>query len=316
VEGPRPWREAWAAALYGPGGFYQRGEAPGAHFRTSVHASPLFAAAVAELLRRVDRALGSPDPLDLVDVGAARGELLAGVAAAADEHLRGRLRLTAVEVGPLDPPAGVRLVRDVADLPPVTGLLIANEWLDDVPVDVVELTEAGPRTVLVDPAGMESTADSPDATALAWLDRWWSLDEIGGRAEVGASRDEAWATAVSRLDRGVAVAVDYAPDRDARPPYGTLAGYRGGVQVPPVPDGSCDLTAHVALDAVAAAGRRAGAGETRLDTQRAALPALGIDGRRPPRELAGTDPPAYLAGLRRAGEVGELTDPAGLGGFG
>jgi SAM-dependent MidA family methyltransferase len=114
----------------------------------------------------------------------------------------------------------------------------------------------------------------------------------------------------------VAVAVDYAHDREARPPYGTLAGYRGGVQVPPVPDGSCDLTAHVALDAVAAAGRRAGAGETRLDTQRAALPALGIDGRRPPRELAGTDPPAYLAGLRRAGEVGELTDPAGLGGFG
>ena len=34
-------------------GFFVR-EAPAAHFRTSVHASPLFAVAVARLLRRVD----------------------------------------------------------------------------------------------------------------------------------------------------------------------------------------------------------------------------------------------------------------------
>jgi SAM-dependent MidA family methyltransferase len=88
------------------------------------------------------------------------------------------------------------------------------------------------------------------------------------------------------------------------------------MQVRPVPDGSCDLTAHVALDAGAAAGRRAGAGDTRLSTQRAALHALGIDGRRPPLALASTDPPAYLAALQRAGEVAELTDPAALGGFG
>jgi len=315
VQDVRPWREAWATALYGPGGFYARGEAPAAHFRTSVHASPLFAAAIGELLRRVDRELGEPDPLDLVDVGAGHGELLAGVASAADDSLRQRLRLTAVEIRPMDLPA-VRLLRDVADLPPVTGLLIANEWLDDLPVDVVELTEAGPRTVLVDGSGIESTGDSPDATATAWLDRWWRPTGVGERAEVGVSRDDAWAAAVSKVDRGVAVAVDYRHQKAARPTYGTLTGYRDGMQVRPVPDGSCDLTAHVALDAVAAAGRRAGAGETRLDPQRVALRALGIDRRRPPLALASTDPPAYLAALQRAGEVAELTDPAALGGFG
>src|SRR3954452_17961908 len=78
----RPWRSAWADAHHGPAGFYRRA-APADHFRTSVHASPLFAAAVLELLGRVDAALGHPEPVDLVDVGAGRGELLVAVAAAA-----------------------------------------------------------------------------------------------------------------------------------------------------------------------------------------------------------------------------------------
>jgi hypothetical protein len=46
------FRTAWATALYGPGGFY-RHQRPAAHFRTSVHASPLFATAVARLAREL-----------------------------------------------------------------------------------------------------------------------------------------------------------------------------------------------------------------------------------------------------------------------
>jgi len=34
------WRQAMQAALYGPAGFYARGERPAWHFRTSVHVSP------------------------------------------------------------------------------------------------------------------------------------------------------------------------------------------------------------------------------------------------------------------------------------
>lgn len=306
----RPWREAWSAAVYGPGGFWARGSVPAEHFRTSVHASPLYAAAVARLLRRVDEALGHPDPLDLVDVGAGRGELLAGVAAAAD--LGPRLRPHAVEVAPTGPAGSLR---DVGELPPVTGLLVANEWLDDVPLDVVELTAAGPRLVLVGADGTESPGPAPAAADRAWLERWWDLASPGDRAEVGRSRDEAWAAAVGRIARGVAVAVDYGHEAPARPPHGTLTGYRAGAQVPPVPDGSCNLTAHVALDSVAAAGRTAGAGDTRLDDQRSALMGLGVDPRRPPVGLARTDPAGYLAALERAGAAAELTDRAGLGAF-
>lgn len=313
-----------AEALYGPAGFYRR-EDPAGHFRTSVHASPLFAAAVARLVERVDRALTYPDPFDLVDVGAGRGELLAGVLAATTEPLRSRLRPVAVELAgrPAGLPDGIGWA---AAIPPVTGLLIANEWLDNVPVGVVELTRTGPRLVLVDPGGSERIGPpvaDPDA---GWLARWWPLAEIEGRleigtrAEVGRLRDAVWAGAVGQLRRGAAVAIDYqhslAERTTGRLAAGTLAGYRAGRQVAAVPDGSCDLTAHVALDACAEAGRQAGAAGTVLTIQRAALLGLGLRAERPDRSLAGTDPPGYLARLAAAGQLAELTDPAGLGGFG
>jgi SAM-dependent MidA family methyltransferase len=302
-------------ALYGTTGFYRR-ERPSAHFRTSVHASPLFAQAIAGLAARVDAALGHPDRFDLVDVGAGRGELLAGVAAAVPEGLRARLRLVGVEVAgrPGGLPAGTEWTDAV---PPLAGLLVANEWLDNVPVDVVELAPDGPRLVLVDETGAESLGPPLDGTGREWLRAWWPLTELGARAEIGCARDEAWAHAVGQLDRGVAVAMDYAHCRAERSAGavagGTLAAYRDGRAVRPVPDGSCDLTAHVALDSCAAA---ATAAHTLLTDQRTALRELGVSGQRPPREQASADPAGYLAALANAGAAAELTDPAGLGGFG
>jgi SAM-dependent MidA family methyltransferase len=109
---------------------------------------------------------------------------------------------------------------------------------------------------------------------------------------------------VATVTRGLAVCVDYGHLRDNRPVLGTLTGYRGGRQLPPVPDGNCDLTAHVAVDAL---------GGTIL-RQRDALRALGVSGVRPPLALASADPAAYVRALAAAGEAAELTDPAGLGG--
>ena len=93
--------------------------------------------------------------------------------------------------------------------------------------------------------------------------------------------------------------------------HGTLTGYRDGAVVAPIPDGTCDITAHVALDACAEAGRRAGAISTGLSTQRDALGALGVTGTRPPIDLAHADPPGYLRALARASEEGELIDAEG-----
>jgi len=145
------------------------------------------------------------------------------------------------------------------------------------------------------------------------------VDE-GERAEIGASRDAAWCQAVAKLDRGLAVCIDYAHDLGVREAglfaAGTLTGYREGRQVPPKTDGTTDVTAHVALDSVAAAGAVGGATDTVLTTQREALRALGLTGGRPPRELAITDPHAYLRALGGAGEEAELIATGGLGDFG
>lgn len=311
------WRTAMERALYGDGGFYRRGERPAAHFRTSVHASERFAAALARLLTEIDTALGGPDPFDLVDVGAGNGELLPRILDRLAPPLAARVRPYAVDLAPrpygLPPP-----VRWSATPPAeITGLVIANEWLDNVPLDMVELTPDGPRVVLVDPrTGAERPGGPPDADDRAWLDRWWPLRETGDRAEAGDPRCRRWAETVARVRRGVALAIDYAHERASRPTYGTLCGYRDGHVVPPVPDGSCDVTAHVALDACADAGIAAGATATLLTTQRAALRSLGLTGARPPLELARTAPGEYVRALCGAGEEAELTDPAGLGGFG
>jgi SAM-dependent MidA family methyltransferase len=319
-ETPVTWRMAMSTALYGPGGFFVSGAGPAAHFRTSAHASPAFGTALLRLLDRVDAALGHPERLDVVDVGAGRGELLTTLAGLAPPELARRLRLTAVELAPrpdsLPGPPAVPLAEPIRwrDAIPagVTGLLLATEWLDNVPLDVAEPGPEGWHHVLVDPVtGTESTGAPVCPADAEWLAAWWPG---GARAEIGLPRDLAWAAAVTAVHRGLALAVDYGHLRTHRPYDGTLTGFRAGRQVPPVPDGSCDITAHVAIDSVAAAGSAAAGLPYTLVTQREALRALGVDGGRPPLALASTDPTGYVRALAAASAAAELTDPAGLGG--
>lgn len=277
------------AALYGPGGFY-RTQSPSAHFRTAPAASALFAEAVERLAR--DCGLES-----IVDIGAGGGEML--------QHLHARnpsLQLIGVELRerPEGLPAAVEWRPDSPER--LSGLVIANEWLDNVPVDLAD--EDGLLAV-------DGTVSVPAPEDAAWLQQWWP----SGPAEIGRARDEAWAALVRRIEHGLAVAMDYGHVRESRPAAHTLAGYRDGYLVEPVPDGTCDLTAHLAVDSCLAAGAAAAGTPGRLLRQRQALRALGISGRRPAIALAHADPPAYLRELSRASEAGELIAPDGLGAF-
>ncbi|WP_405713952.1 MULTISPECIES: SAM-dependent methyltransferase [unclassified Streptomyces] len=314
----RGWQVAAQTALYGDGGFYRSPEGPAGHFRTSVHASPLFAAAVARLLVGTARELGTGS-VDLVDLGAGRGELLTGVLAALPAAGADGLavRAYAVELAARPPGLDARIEWCAEPPPGIRGLLFANEWLDNVPAEVAETDADGvDRYVQVRTRdGAERLGEPVTGADAEWLRRWWPSAGPGGRAEIGRPRDEAWARAVATLAGGLAVAVDYAHVRDARPPFGTLTGFRAGREVRPVPDGSCDLTSHVALDACAAAGAFAGA-RPELLSQREALHRLGVDGGRPPLALASTDPAGYVRALASAGEAAELTARGGLGDFG
>ncbi|MBP2349334.1 SAM-dependent MidA family methyltransferase [Kribbella aluminosa] len=275
----KTFREAWQQALYGPDGFYRR-ERPAAHFRTSVHASALFGQAIARLAGLVGLEV-------VVDVGAGSGELGAVLRAEG-------LDVVDIELDDVLPDR-------------LSGLVVANEWLDNVPCEVVEWDDKGvPRYLLAD----LTPGPVVEGNDLQWLERWWP-GAPGDRAEVGAARDQAWDDVVSRLLPGsLALAIDYGHVTSGRPSYGTLTGFRGGRECDPTPDGSCDITAHVALDSLAAAVHG------HLTSQREALSHLGVSGRRPPLELAQTDPLRYLSELSSAGEAAELLDPSGLGGFG
>lgn len=287
-----PWRAAWEQALYGDGGFF-RTSRPADHFRTSAHIA-LFAEAIAELARRTSAAT-------VVDLGAGGGELLRTLG-----ELLPEVRLIGVEKAPR--PSGLPAEIDWLDALParIDGLLIANEWLDNVPVPVIERSAGTAREVLVAPRGGEEALGEPVDSD--WLERWWPLTEDGQRAEIGAARDAAWADAVARVD-GIAVAIDYGHLADDRPPFGTLTSFLHGREVDVVPDGSRDITAHVAVDSVAA---ECGG---RLLRQREALGRLGLDGARPPIEMARADPAAYVRALSRSGEAAELLARGGLGDF-
>ena len=305
-----PWRQAMQSALYGPGGFYRRPAGPAAHFRTSVSASPLFAQALLRLAIEVYDELGRPPTFAIVDVGAGRGELLTQLADLVPEGFA----LVGVDLVERPPalPTQVRWCQGLDELSPVPyGLLVANEWLDNIALDIVE----DGRLVEVDQRGDERLGGPASDDYVDWIERYAPGYE---RVEVGLPRDQAWSVAVSKLVRGVALAVDYCadgllePENDLSP---TLTGFRDGREVRPVPDGSCDLTAHVLLQSCADAAE-VEPGDAYLLAQRHALQALGVSAVRPPLEQASLDPGGYLRALARTSEAAELIDPYGLGRFG
>jgi SAM-dependent MidA family methyltransferase len=111
---------------------------------------------------------------------------------------------------------------------------------------------------------------------------------------------------LARVDSGLAVAVDYGHRGGERPANGTLAAYRHGREVTPVADGTCDLTAHVAMDTL---------DHDDLLDQRTALRGLGLVGDLPPQDLARRDPAAYLSALQQASAAAVLTRRGGFGDF-
>ncbi len=249
----------------------------------------------------------------VVDIGAGRGELLA--------HLRAldpAVSLVGVDIvaRPEGLPTDIEWLVSPggAELPvglrPRDALVVAHEWLDVVPLTVGEVDEDGvPRVVLVDPmTGKESLGNALRGDELSWCQRFWPVARLdpGDRVEVGVTRDAAWSALLDRMEGGVALAVDYGHRVGERPPRGTLTAYRQGVLVTPVPDGSCDLTAHVAVDSLR---------HDEALSQRDALRRLGVSARTPDHALARTDPHRYLEGLAQSGAAAALLDEGGYGGF-
>ncbi len=302
--------QAWDQALYGESGFYRQVAGPAGHFSTASQGIPQ----MGELLARALLKLMDQKGLDtFVDVGCGRGELIEQI-----HRLGPHIRCIGVDIvarpdlsepiGWIQSPGGKALPDELDGL--TDALAFANEWLDVVPCPIAELDENGElREVLVNTSsGDERLGDPLSGTDRQWCQWFWPIDRLepGDRLEIGEERDTAWDDLVSRVASGLAVAVDYGHTIDSRPAQGTLTGFRHGRQVLPVPDGSCDLTAHVAMDSLT---------HDELVDQRTALRRLGVSGQTPPHDLSRSHPAEYLQGLSTASAATALTARGGLGDF-
>lgn len=210
------WKQAWDTALYGRDGYLRH------HPMTLSH----------------DRA-----------------ELLEYVVGRAAAHTRVVLLGTAGLVAP-DLVARLPGIDLRTDLPNgFDGLVVAVDWLSHVPTHVVRADDDGrPRIVHVDPvSGQEILGSLVDDAGVPptigdWLERHWPLPEAFDRAEVGTAREAAWRDVLRRMAGGVAVALDPGHLLDDRPKDGSLRSPSGRATLP---DGSRDLVADVALDALA-----------------------------------------------------------------
>jgi NADH dehydrogenase [ubiquinone] 1 alpha subcomplex assembly factor 7 len=361
-EGPIAFADFQEAALYDPDdGFFGRGGGAGRDgrdFMTSPEVGSLFGTVVARALDATWRDLGSPDPFVVVEAGAGRGRLAADVLRAApacasalryvlverSAHLRDeqRSRLPVEPpdeaLGPFVPgadetavpePGRGPIVTALDDLPAVgfVGVVLANELLDNLPVHVVERTDAGWAEVRVDcdaTGFVEALVPAPPALSTeADLVADGAVVPSGARIPVPRAA-RAWLEAVGAgLRSGEVVLFDYVDTTSSLASRGqaawmrTYREHRRGHDPLRAP-GTQDITCDVPLEYLRHVTARAGLRLVEYVSQREWLARYGIadlvaEGDRIWREGAARGDLAALAGRSRGVEAAALTDPAGLG---
>lgn len=338
--GPITFARFMTRALYEPGhGYYRRGEpGPGraGDFITAPEVHPIFGAAVGRLVAQAWEAMGRPTPFTVTEPGAGTGAMAAGllaglrddasplldairyrpveVEAARVEALRARLRADGLDAVLIDaaPPAE----------PVESGIVLANEVLDALPVHRVVGRPDGLRELLV---GLDAGGafryielEPPDPRLGAQLEAEGVTLADGQTSEVCLEID-AWLAGVTRhLARGLVILIDYADEPAAlhgpTRPTGTLRAFaRHAVGADPFRHvGRQDLTATVDLGAVRAAAARAGLTALGETTTGELLAAAGDD--LPGRDLLRSGASLQDA-LTLRSALARLLDPRGLGGF-
>jgi SAM-dependent MidA family methyltransferase len=233
-------------------------------FTTAPEISQMFGELVGAALADCWKRAGSPEEAIYAELGPGRGTLAAdALRLMRSAGFRGEAHL--VETSPVLRGAQEQAVRDghwhesVDDLPARPLLLVANEFLDALPVR--QHVGAMERHVLVAGGGL-------------------SFDRDGEIVETSPVRDEAVrsiATCVS-VKGGVALFIDYGHARSG--PGDTLQAVHCHEFAPVLSNpGEQDLTAHVDFEAVARAAEEAGAAVTQVVNQGEWLIRLGIEAR-------------------------------------
>jgi SAM-dependent MidA family methyltransferase len=282
-EGPLTFAAFMEAALYDEReGFYARppvGEE--GHFVTSPHVSEAFGALIGRQVAQVWDLLRRPDPLDVVELGAGDGTLGQQVlnATRVVPELHAAVRYIAVErsAGARSAlrRAGLQAHGGLSDVAPVTGLILANELLDNLPFHRLRRREGPIVEVMVttDDGRLVETEAEPTPEALAALRS--ELPEGQERPVSPAALNLVREIAAS-LSRGYCILFDYGFAAGETP--GPVHAYRRHRVSPDVliDPGTRDVTAAVDLEAVAAEARQAGLQVWGPISQREALLGLGF----------------------------------------
>lgn len=275
--GPLPFSRYMEMCLYEPGlGYYAHprevfGKAGDFYTSSDVHA--VFGRLLARQFEEMWRLLGSPEQIDLIELGPGRGLFAADVldwsakhfsefSAALryslvehSEHLRQKLHQCLVEHLEAGPARVYGSLEAAATSAADAVIVFANEFFDALPVEIID--HRGAVRVGEEQGSLVEIFVPPSAAELEYLDRYSVHPQEGERVEVcfAALRWMERIAQLFRARRGFAMFIDYGYTREEqlagrhRDTLMTYRRHRAGFSPYEAP-GEQDITAHVNFTAL------------------------------------------------------------------
>ena len=307
--GPIPFSRYMEMCLYDPAlGYYSRnaeqfGKAGDFYTSSDVHA--VFGRLLARQFDEMWRALGSPERMEILEIGPGRGLFAQDVLdwsrkkfpaffdavhyslAESSPALRGRLQATLEQHfaagkaslcsdGEAVLPSEAALERPLTAEVPI--IVFGNEFFDALPVEV--LSSQGELRISEKDGRLLESWQPASAEALEFLDRYGVHPEAGERIEASLIAQRYMSQIAATIKRGFIIAIDYGYTRQeqlAGRHRGTIAAYRQHSMSanPYEAPGEQDITAHVNFTALAAAAEGQGMQVQPLLTQSQFLLGIG-----------------------------------------
>jgi NADH dehydrogenase [ubiquinone] 1 alpha subcomplex assembly factor 7 len=321
--GPLPVSEYMQACVDDPEhGYWRRRDTIGAagDFVTAPEISQIFGELVGLWSAVTWQQLGRPRPLRLVELGPGRGTLMRDALRAA-RRVPGFIEAVTVHLVEISPglhasqqatlasmpgQPSISWHRDIGDVPEGPAIVVANEFLDALPIR--QLIYAGgawrERVVALDAGDALIFAQGEKAAPGADI----ALEpQVGAIVELRPGEEQLLARLAARPQPLVALFIDYGPATAAV--GDTLQAVRRHEYTDPLLEpGTADLTAHVLFAGLAGKARAAGLAADGPITQAEFLGQLGIAERAARLMAANPDKAAEIeAGVQR------LMAPTGMG---
>ena len=310
--GPIPFSRYMELCLYEPEmGYYARhaeqfGKAGDFYTSSDVHA--VFGRLLARQFDEMWRAMGSPERIEVVELGPGRGLFARDVLDWSEKKFPEFFRPVRYRLVERSAALRTKLLETLSSLiamgkclvaetfperasegEPEAGqerastgeqatIVFANEFCDALPVEVIG-SQGILRVNTRDGRFLETWAKAGQAE-LDFLDRYGMHPEAGERVEVGLAAQEYMMRAAGAIGRGFVIAIDYGYTRsellEGRH-RGTVMAYRqhSASANPYEAPGEQDITAHVNFTALAAAAEHAGMRSEKLLTQSQFLTGIG-----------------------------------------